>query len=252
MSSQTKTNIVPVSIANTELHEFTSLIIGQKYYLKVRLPEKYYETTQSYPVLYLLDGDHAFAMATDIVQYLIYGQHIPDIIIISPSYGSKSTPEYGGINMRNRDLAPFPTQWTDTPPGGDTFLQVIKQEFVPFVMSNYRVDMSDSTLVGYSFGAYFVLNALFKSPGLFGRLIAIDGIDDRFLEMEEAFSKTNSALPVRLFVSSGEDDMLKLADKMTQRGYSGFKVEHAQLNGIGHFAVGAEGLTKGLVSVFRQ
>lgn len=242
----------PVPIANTELLEFTSSLVGQHYYIKVRLPERYFETTGSYPVLYLLDGDHAFAMATDIVQYLIYGQHIPDLIIVSPAYGSKNTLAYGGTNMRDRDLVPFPTRWSNTPPGGANFLQFLEQELMPFVTSHFRVEGSDRTLAGYSLGALFVLYALFQKPGLFSRLIAIDGIDDSMREMEEAFSPAHSTLPVRLFLSSGEDDMSELADKLAKRGYAGLVVEHEQLNRSGHFTVGAEGLTKGLVSVFRQ
>jgi hypothetical protein len=191
-------------------------------------------------------------MATDIVQYLIYGQHITDLIIVSPAYGSKNTLAYGGTNMRDRDLVPFPTQWSNTPPGGANFLQFLEQELMPFVTSHYRVDMSDRTLAGYSFGALFVIYALFQKPGLFSRMIAIDGMDDKLLDMEEAFSKANSMLPIRLFLSSGEDDMSRLADKLAERRYPGLTLEHERLNRIGHFAVGAEGLTKGLVSVFRQ
>jgi hypothetical protein len=242
----------PVPISNTELHEFTSLLVGQHYYIKVRLPKKYFETAGSYPVLYLLDGDHAFAMATDIVQYLIYGQHIPDLIIVSPAYGSKDTPDHGGTNMRNRDLLPYPTTWSKTPPGGAGFLQFLEQELMPFVASHYRVDGSDQTLAGYSLGALLVLYALFQKPGLFRRMIAVDGIDDSGLEMEEVFSQAHVTLPVRLFLSSGEDDMSGLADRLAKRGYAGLTVEHEQLNRAGHFTVGAEGLTKGLVSVFRQ
>jgi predicted alpha/beta superfamily hydrolase len=115
MSSPSPAQTIAVHIANIELHELYSHIVRQKYLVKVRLPERYSESTASYPVLCLLDGDHAFAMATDIVQYLLYGEHIPDLIIVSPVYGSKDTPEYGGTNMRNRGLAPFPARWSDTP-----------------------------------------------------------------------------------------------------------------------------------------
>src|SRR5579859_4137145 len=250
MSTLLHTQTTPVLIANTELHELTSAAVKQKYYIKARLPEKYSESTASYPALYLLDGDHAFAMATDIVQYLIYGEHIPDLIIVSPAYGSKNTPEYGGTNMRNRDLLPFPTQESNTPPGAANFLLFLEHELMPFVAATYRVNASDRTLAGYSFGAFFVLYALFQNPDLFNRLIAIDGFDDRFLDMEAAFSATRSTLPVRLFVSSVGDDLAKFALILEKRGYAGLKIEHAQLSSLGHFAVGGEGLTKGLVSVF--
>jgi hypothetical protein len=251
MDTNSDNKTIPVPIANSELHELTSSLVGQKYYIKIRLPENYYETSESYPVLYLLDGDHAFAMATDIVQYLIYGEHIPDLMIVSPTYGSKKTPAYGGINMRNRDLKPLPDGFP-TPPGGAVFLQFLEQELIPFVESHYRVNALDRTLAGYSLGSYFAIYALFQKPGLFHRMVAIDGIEDWHLDMEEKYSTEHSTLPVKLFVSSGEYDMSRLANKMAQRGYSGFIVEHEQLNNIGHFAVAADGLTKGLVSVFHS
>jgi hypothetical protein len=76
-----------VPIANSQLRHLRSTIVGQDYQIKIRLPENYANSTSLYPVLYLLDGDHAFAMSTDIVQYLIYGQLIPDLIIASTAYG---------------------------------------------------------------------------------------------------------------------------------------------------------------------
>src|SRR5690349_11196279 len=100
MTNVTPTSFPPVPIANSELRSIRSSIIGQDYLIKIRLPETYVDNSSVYPVLYLLDGDHAFAMATDIVQYLIYGEHIPDLIIVSPAYGSKDAPHEGGTNMR--------------------------------------------------------------------------------------------------------------------------------------------------------
>ncbi len=90
MTTATPDLYPPVLIANSQLRHIRSSIIEQDYLIKVRLPETYADSTAVYPVLYLLDGDHAFAMATDIVQYLIYGEHIPDLIIVSPAYGSKN------------------------------------------------------------------------------------------------------------------------------------------------------------------
>lgn len=241
-----------VPIANSELHHLSSTIVDQKYEIKVRLPEHYHETTESYPILYLLDGDHAFAMASDIVQYLIYGGHIPDLIIASPAYGDKNDPENGGTNMRARDLLPFPTPWSDTMPGGVEYIDFFKQELIPFVESQFRVDPSNRTIAGYSAGAIFVLFALFQNPTLFQHWIALDGLLPQIMEIEEDFATSNSALLARLFLASGDDMMTVLSTKMDGRNYVGFTVEHEQLNKDGHFTVAAEGLTKGLVAVFRE
>lgn len=243
-----------VPIANTQLREIRSSIVGQEYQVKVRLPEEYASTTTLYPVLYLLDGDHAFAMATDIVQYLIYGDHIPDLIIVSTAYDSKKHPDEGGKNMRNRDLVPYPIPEIDMTPGGVQYLEFIQQELIPFVESNYRVLTDDRSLWGYSLGGLFALYALFHKPGLFQRYIIVDGFDEKYFELEKDYASQHTDLPIRLFLSASPvplgSELSEFFAALNNRNYPTFRAEYAPLNEIGHFAVGAEGLTKGLVSVF--
>ena len=243
-----------VSIANSQLRDIKSSIVGQEYQVKIRLPEDYATTTTHYPVLYLLDGDHAFAMATDIVQYLIYGEHIPDLIIASPAYDSKKLPHEGGKNMRVRDLAPFRLQDNDMTPGGIQYLEFIEQELIPFVESNYRILPSDRTLWGNSRGGIFALYALFQKPNLFQRYIIVDGFDEKYFEMEERFAAHHTDQPIRLFMAARPGEwgsaLSKLSTILGSRKYANLRSEYAQLNDIGHFAVSAEGLIKGLVSVF--
>lgn len=243
-----------VSIANSELRQVRSSIVGQEYLVKIRLPEDYANTTTLYPVLYLLDGDHAFAMATDIVQYLIYGAHIPDLIIASPAYDSKKLAHEGGKNMRNRDLDPFPADYPDMQTGGVRYLQFFEQELIPFVEANYRTQPQDRTLWGYSSGGVFALYTLFEKPNLFQRYIVVDGFQDEILDMEQGYAANHSDLPIRLFLSAppNETGSKKLMEILNKRPYTGFRSEFAELNDIGHFAIGAEGLIKGLESVFRK
>ena len=243
-----------VSIANSQLRQIRSSIVGQEYQVKIRLPEEYENTTTLYPVLYLLDGDHAFAMATDIVQYLIYGAHIPDLLIVSPAYDSKKLPQQGGKNMRNRDLKPFPTAQSDTTPGGVQYLEFFQQELIPFIETNYRVVSNDRTLWGYSSGGMFALYVLFHKPTLFQRYIIVDGFDDAFPDMEEIFAAQHTDLPLRLFISAPPSELgsTELFDSLRSRNYTNFRSEFAAVNDLGHFAIAAEGLTKGLVSVFRK
>jgi enterochelin esterase-like enzyme len=241
-----------VPIANSQLRNIKSSIVGREFQVKIRLPEEYDITTQLYPVLYLLDGDHAFAMATDIVQYLIYGQHIPDLIIASPAYDSKKLPDEGGKNMRDRDLIPFPTPYNDMTPGADQYLGFFQQELIPFMQSNYRVVPNDRSLWGYSSGGVFALHALFAKPDLFQRYVVVDGFDDEFLKIEETYAMKHTDLSVRLCMSAPPSDSgsTRLFDLLNGRNFPNFRSEFVQLNDLGHFAISAEGLTKGLVSVF--
>jgi len=235
-----------VSIANSELRHIESSVIGQDYQIKIRLPEDYENTTNFYSVLYLLDGDHAFAMATDIVQYLIYGKHIPDLIIVSPAYDSKRAPDEGGKNMRDRDF--------DMTPDGDRYIDFLQKELIPFAESNYRVSPTDRTLWGYSSSGYFALYALFQKPDLFQKYIIVDGCDnEEHSKVEKIYAAQHSDLPIRLFISAPpERDASKFFGNLRGRNYANLRADYAQLNDIGHFAVSAEGLTKGLVFVFEK
>lgn len=251
MAHETLTAAPAVPIAQSELRRLPSSVVGQEYLIKVWLPETYATGSRSYPVLYLLDGDHAFAMATDIVQYLIYGEHVPELIIVSPAYGSKDPPNGGGTNMRNRDLVPFPMDWSDLPVGGAQYLQFLQHELMPYVETIYRIDNTDRTIWGYSLGSGFVLYSLFQQPDLFHRYIAVDGFDDRIFALEAAYAAQHTTLPVKLSLSSA-GDVSKFVDTLRGRNYRGLDLSYTQLPDIGHFAVGAEGLTKGLVAVFQS
>lgn len=273
MANNTVVTCPPVQIANSELRMFHSSIIEQDYLIKVRLPEKYSSTDHPYPVLYMPDGDHAFGLVTDIVQYLIYGQQVPDLIVVSTAYGSKERPEAGGANWRDRDLYPFAQSETNVPTGGAQFLRFWEEELIPYAESVYRIDAADRTLLGFSSGAVFVLYALFQKPGLFKRYIAVDGFDEHLYALERAYAAENTALPVRLSMASvatddtSEEherlsdaiksidkacDMSKFIEVLRNTHYSGLELEVAQLSSLGHFAHAGEAFAKGLVRAFRS
>jgi tetratricopeptide (TPR) repeat protein len=242
-----------VPIDGTELRTIHSAIIGQDYLLKIRLPDGYERSDRRYPVLYLLDGDFAFAMATDIVQYLEWGGHVPELIIVSPAYGSKRAPRTGGNNMRNRDLLPFASPAIAEEPGAENFLHFLQEELIPYVDASFRTDPVDRTLWGYSLGARFGLYALFSRPGLFSRYVIVDGFASELLGLEAEFATRHTDLPAMVFLSSGlpRAEVTQFITQLRGRGYPNLKTDYVQLAGITHFAVGAEGLTRGLKYVFK-
>jgi pimeloyl-ACP methyl ester carboxylesterase len=241
-----------VPIDGTQLRTITSAIVHQDYLLKIRLPQGYERTDKRYPVLFLLDGDHAFAMATDVVQYLEYGG-VPDLIIVSPAYGSKDGPSGGGTNMRDRDLR-FPGPTAPPAAGGDKYLRFLKEELIPYVDSTFRTTPTDRTLWGYSLGASFGLHALFHEPALFTRYVIVDGFSDDIPELESAFAGQHSDLPIRLYLASAvpEADLFRFSRTLEGRNYRGLQLTYADLCGVSHFAVGAEGLARGLRAVFSK
>jgi pimeloyl-ACP methyl ester carboxylesterase len=243
-----------VPIDGTELRQIYSSRVGQEYLLKIRFPEGYEQSEERYPVLYLLDGDHAFAMATDIVQYLEYDRNVPQLIIVSPAYGSKNTPQFGGTNQRNRDLLPFPRPGLSDAPGAENYLRFLREELIPYVDATFRTDPANRTLWGYSAGSQFGLYTLVSQPELFARYILVDGFPAEILEVEAAYATKRPDLPAIVFLSSGiaRPEITRFLTQLRERGYPNLLMEYARLAGVTHFALGAEGLTRGLKYVFNR
>ena len=80
----------------------------------------------------------------------------------------------------------------------------------------------------------------------------VDGFDNIFLKIEEAYAAQHVDLSARVCISAPPSDLdsKKLFDLLNRRNFSSLRSEFVPLNDLGHFAISAEGLTKGLVSVF--
>lgn len=241
----------PVAILNSQSRRLQSRIVGQEYEVKVWLPQGYDTSTKRYPVVYLLDGDLLFAAATDIARFLAWGGFMPEVVIVSPAYGSVDGPASHGTNMRDRDYSVFPTQGSYTPNGGTTHLRFLAEELMPYVERELRVDPSDRTLVGGSRSGEFTIYTFLTAPDLFHRYVMIDSYQRGYLPLEDSLFARRRELPKKLFVSSRfpHGDVWRFAERLRSRGYAGLDVEYATLNAH-HFATPAEGLTKGLKAVF--
>lgn len=245
---------VPITIPNTNLFTLTSNEVGEDYYVKVFLPENYDEHGKAYPVLYLLDGDYAFSMATDIVTYLQYGKHLPEMIIVSPTYHDRAGPEDGGKNQRRRDYSPFKWGLQPKNPGAETFYRFFANELVPYIDEHYHTDKDDRTIWGYSRSGLFVLWTLFEKPGMFKRFVAIDTGFKLFKELEEKYASNHTALEAHLYagygkLGGGKKD-LKLLKQIEERNYEGLTYKYEALQGESHFVIPSAGLALGLRYVF--
>ncbi len=238
--STARTVYPKVPIDGTELRQIHSINTGTDYFIKIWFPQGYNDSIKSYPVLYLLDGDHMFAMVTDIVQYLYYGHFVPKLIIVSPAYGSKLLPKEGGKNMRNRDFDPFTL-------GAEKYLRFLREELIPYVETHLKADSTDRTLLGGSQGAYFGFYALFQEPTLFRRYIVLEGFDDRFFDVEVDYARRHTDLPVKLILAEGLPKRIaEFSDVIAKRNYAGLEMEFENLNNVEHFATPGEALTTGI------
>jgi predicted alpha/beta superfamily hydrolase len=244
----------PVEMLQTETFHVYSDGLQTDYQIKVYLPESYAGSSKRYPVLYLLDGDHAFAMATDIVTYMQYGNHIPEMIIVSPAYGDKNGPKEGGKNYRQRDFSPF--KWSGQPsdPSAEKYFAFLKDTIVARIDQQYRTKPQDRTLWGYSRSGLLVLWALFEKPGLFNKYIAIDTGFHLFEELEKTYQKTHQELEGALYIGYGslgnKDKDIQFMERLKTRKYEGFRYKYEALQGEKHLLIPSTGLALGLEFVF--
>lgn len=130
--------------------------------VSLQLPKGYDKSADTrYPIALLLDGDFYFpTMAPMVRQYEMTGL-LPPMILVGVGYGDFSKMD----SLRVRDFLypePLETDEMTAPGGGLDFYNFITKELLPQLENDIRIDTSQRTLLGHSFGAYFSLFALLQ------------------------------------------------------------------------------------------
>jgi len=145
-----------------------SMILGEWRKIWIYTPRGL-EKNESYPTIYILDGDNNFHSLSGLAGYLMNTGQIPKMIIVAiPN------------TNRFRDLTPskMETSFWDGKPleengGGDRFLDFIEKELKRHMEKNYPVN-DYRMLVGHSLGGLTAIHTLVNRPELFTSYIAID------------------------------------------------------------------------------
>lgn len=149
------------SITIGEAVKFNSEILDEERTILVHLPRNYKYTSNSFPVLYLLDGGTHFYHASGMTDFLAASGKIPEMIVVAITNVDRS-----------RDFSPTHVNNIPTSGGAKDFLAFLKKELLPFVERNYRT--SDFGIIaGHSFGGTFVTYTLLEEPELFKGILAI-------------------------------------------------------------------------------
>jgi predicted alpha/beta superfamily hydrolase len=160
------------------LHEFASRIFRNTRFLRVWLPPAYDDpanSDQSYPVLYLNDGQNLFESATsftgvewgvdETADRLIREGIIPPVIVVGlDNAGKDRIREY----MPYRSLSSMMLRVQ-----GHRYPSFLIKEVMPFISRNYRVASGpeNTGLGGSSLGALIALYTASVRPGVIGRLL---------------------------------------------------------------------------------
>jgi predicted alpha/beta superfamily hydrolase len=165
----------PVSLFGTESRAISSKIVGRDYQLSIWLPLNYKKNNLAYPVVYLLDADLLFSLLVSPAFDLVYfGKEAPEFILVGIGYNANSYDEWG--KSRADDFYPPDAPGGNTKNHAPEFLSFLKQELIPFIERNYRIDPAERILFGYSLSGFFAHYAWQHEPGLFRRYFSSSGL----------------------------------------------------------------------------
>jgi len=140
-----------------------SNILNEERIYYISTPDSYNpENDQAYPILYVLDGNELFKLASSTVNFLANRGFMPETIVIG----------INNIKHRDRDLTPTKTDWAPTGGGAEKFLSFLTGELMPEIENTYKTQ-PHKTIYGSSDGGLFALYLLYNHPGIFNNYIAI-------------------------------------------------------------------------------
>lgn len=273
-----------VTIPNTESRTLHSSIVGQEFRISVALPYTYSSSNDNYPVIYCLDALGAFGTVTETSRALNLLKEIAEVIIVGIDYPVSDFRDTLGFRFRDHTPS-VNNDWldeniedlsksfdvhieTDGTGGADNFVQCIKDELMPFIEANYRVNPEDKTLFGVSLGGLFALYVLFHYSDVFNRyMVGSPSIwwDDKVtFKYEEKYAAENNDLPATIFMSVGSleepDDepnesamrtnMQKLAKLLEDRKYKGLTLKTHIFENETHVSVFPAAISRGLRMLF--
>jgi predicted alpha/beta superfamily hydrolase len=157
-------------------HSLRSSILEEERGFHLYLPPGYAESSERYPVLYLLDGDAHFHHATGVVQFLAGNSHIPPMIVVGVPNTNRTRdltpPVHGDTRMPGDTSSRSVSQSLPNAGGADRFLRFLEEELAPYIEAHYRTQPY-RILVGHSFGGLFAVHALMNRPQSFNAYLAI-------------------------------------------------------------------------------
>jgi predicted alpha/beta superfamily hydrolase len=258
-SEPQSTIFASVSIPDSQVRQLESATTGRNYDIYVLLPPNYAQNPQKkYPVLYVLDGQWDFKLLDSIYGGLLYDEFVPEMIIVGITYSGEDA-DYNAL--RAMDYTPVRDPFVAGSGDAPKFFAFLKEQLIPFIESEYRADASQRVLMGSSYGGTFTLYALFSEPGLFSGYVAASPAvpyGGRFaFEQEAEYAASHKDLPVRLFLSVGGIEELRLPVEefmhiLSERNYTGLEMETRIIEGERHAGNKPEAYNRGLRFIFQD
>jgi predicted alpha/beta superfamily hydrolase len=147
---------------------------------------------QTYPVLYIPNGEYAFPVAVGLIPTMMGSGKVPEMLVVEISYrGLNVWGEFGVL--RDRD---FCTQSFQAPPHETRHTQYrrfFQDELFPLIETYHRASPQDRALFGFSSAGFFTLHMLSTQPGMFRRHVAASctwpGAGEYFLQCAKQYAQ---------------------------------------------------------------
>jgi predicted alpha/beta superfamily hydrolase len=211
----------------------------------VRMPADFKQSTDKYPVLYLMDGGAHINEIGSTIDFLVDNQKIPPLIVVGINNTDRTrdlTPTHADIKSPDGNtIMAMPTSG-----GGDRFLDFIQSELIPEIEKRYATEPY-RILAGHSLGGLLAIHALITRPDLFNAYIAVSPSlqwdDERTLHQAQQFFAGQKELKRTLFFSLGNegnvpnqmgDAFEQLQKTLSANSPKGFVVQSARFRDEDH------------------
>ncbi len=259
--AQSKSSSADYNFYNSNTFSIYSTSVRDSFNISISVPENYFDSQETYPVLYTLDGDISFEMVTSIARYLEVGDNIPNFIIVGIGYG---TLEKESGNNRQRDYSPTVVGNDENTGGADNFLSFLQNELIPFIDLNYRTEKENRTIYGYSLAGLFCFYNLFKQPDLFDNYIIgsayLNWDNKTIFEIEKQTAIKTTDIKANIFISVGNDEddeayftpVDEMVSDLQNRNYKSLNISTMVFNDSDHLSSPPLTITQGLLSIFQK
>lgn len=246
----------PVTVPDSEVRVMHARDDGREYRILVARPAGP-PPPAGFPVLYVLDGNAAFATVAEAVR--VQGRRtaatgVAQAVVIGIGY---PTDEPYDDTRRIRDFT-TPADPARLPPrpdgspwpangGADAFMRFLVEEVKPAIAADIPVDRTRESLFGHSLGGLFVLHTLFTRPDAFRAYAAISPSlwwnDRAILEEERRFAAAPPTPGSRLLIAVGglerQRNMVGEAEDLAARlsTLDGLQVVQRTFEGENHASV---------------
>lgn len=184
------------------LDSLYSNILEESREIYIQLPASYSaENNQTYPVVYILDGDVFLPTASNVLDFYC-GGFMPEMVLIGVSNSKNRMRDLTTSTISTMYCRPFNQKNGEVA----NFIKFIEDELIPYVEDKYPVS-NYRTLIGHSYGGLFALYSLIDHPHIFANYIAIDPSLDwdnqNLLEHSKTILASHRYKNKSLFVSLG-------------------------------------------------